>query len=154
MTTLRNDLHQTRDFATPEQETLLNLMRTSGQLAGPFDRIFKAHDLSQSLYNVLRILRGQDGAGLACSHIGERMVTRVPDVTRLIDKLIKLGFASRERSAGDRRVVLISITRQGLALLAKMDKPVIEQHQAALGHLSAQELKDLNRLLVKARQTP
>ena len=152
MSTLRKDLQLSRDFDSPEQEALLNLLRTAGHLAGDLDRIFKTYGLSQPLYNVLRILRGQQGEGLACSHIGERMVTRVPDVTRLIDKLIKLGFASRERSTSDRRVVLISITRPGLALLAKMDKPVNEQDRAALAHLSARELKDLNRLLVKARQ--
>ncbi len=152
MSTLRKDLQLSRDFDSPEQEALLNLLRTAGHLAGDLDRIFKTYGLSQPLYNVLRILRGQQGEGLPCSHIGERMVTRVPDVTRLIDKLIKLGFASRERSTTDRRVVLISITRPGLALLAKMDKPVNEQDRAALAHLSARELKDLNRLLVKARQ--
>ena len=88
---------------------------------------------------------------MACSHIGERMVSRVPDVTRLIDKLIKLDLATRERSATDRRVVLISITSRGQALLAKLDGPTTELHQTILGHMSARELKELNRLLVKAR---
>ena len=151
MSTLRKDLKQSRDFESIEQETLLNMLRTAGHVAGPFDRMFKEHQLSQPLYNVLRILRGQQGEGLACSHIGDRMVTRVPDVTRLIDKLIKLGLASRERSATDRRVVLISITPRGQALLAKMDRPTTELHNAILGHMSAPELKELNRLLVKAR---
>ncbi|MDX2472153.1 MAG: MarR family transcriptional regulator [Candidatus Krumholzibacteria bacterium] len=151
MSTLRKDLKQSRDFESIEQETLLNMLRTAGHVAGPFDRMFKEHQLSQPLYNVLRILRGQQGEGLACSHIGDRMVTRVPDVTRLIDKLIKLGLASRERSATDRRVVLISITSRGQALLAKLDGPTTELHQTILGHMSARELKELNRLLVKAR---
>ncbi len=153
MSTLRKDLKQNLAFESQEQETLLNLMRTTGFLAGPFDRIFKQRGLSAPLYNVLRILRGQKGEGLACSLIGERMVTRVPDVTRLVDKLIKLDLASRERSATDRRVVLISITPAGLALLADMDGPTSDMHHEALGHMSARELKDLNRLLVKARQT-
>ncbi len=80
------------------------------------------------------------------------MVNRVPDVTRLVDNLIKQGLAVRERSATDRRVVIISITPSGLALLAELDEPTTEMHRSALGHMNDRELKDLNRLLVKARQ--
>lgn len=151
MSNLSKDLQQSRGFESAEQEALLNIVRTAGHLAEPFDRLFKEHQLSQPLFNVLRILRGQQGEGLACSHIGERMVSRVPDVTRLIDKLIKLDLATRERSAADRRVVLISITPRGQALLATLDGPTTELHQTILGHMSARELKELNRLLVKAR---
>lgn len=151
MASLRSELHQNRDFESLEQEAYLNLQRTVGVINGPFLQLFKANQLRPSQYNILRILRGQEGQGLACSHIGERMVTRDPDVTRLVDKLLKMGLVRRVRSDSDRRVVLISITDEGQNLLAEMDDPVRELHHAALGHLTGVELEELNRLLVKAR---
>ncbi len=153
MSRLRKELQQTRPFQSLEQETQLNLLRTAGVLQAPFEQLFKEHQLSEPLYNVLRILRGQDGTGLACSHIGDRMLTRVPDITRLVDRLIKRDLAVRERSADDRRVVLISITKTGLALLAQLDEPLNALHKKSLGHLSAREMKELNKLLVKARKS-
>lgn len=153
MSRLRKELQQTRSFESPEQEVFLNLQRTAGLLAGPFDGVLKRQELSPSLYNVLRILRGQAGQGLACSHIGERMVTRVPDVTRLVDKLVRMELVQRERSGDDRRVVLITIRQRGLDLLAQLDQPMAALHKKGLGHLSARELKELNHLLVKARST-
>ncbi len=153
MSTLRRELQQTRDFDSLEQETFLNLQRTAGLLAGPLDQMLKEHGLSPSQYNVLRILRGQAGEGLACTPIGERMVSRVPDVTRLVDKLIRLGLAVRQRSTDDRRVVLISITSAGLKVLKQLDKPLAAVHRQSLAHMSAAELRKLNKLLVKARTT-
>jgi DNA-binding MarR family transcriptional regulator len=151
MASLKSELLQNKDFESLEQETYLNLQRTVGILNGPFLQLFKQNDLRHSLYNILRILRGQKGQGLACSHIAERMVTRDPDVTRLIDKLMKKGLVQRHRSDTDRRVVLISITEEGMNLLDEMDGPVKELHHLALGHMTRAELEELNRLLVKAR---
>lgn len=153
MSRLKKELKLTRSFESAEQEAFLNLQRTASQLAGPFEAMLKKQNLSTSLYNVLRILRGQAGQGLACSHIGERMVTRVPDITRLVDKLIRMGLVQRERSAADRRVVLITIRQQGLDLLARLDRPLAELHRKTLGHLASGELKEFNNLLVKARTT-
>ncbi len=153
MTPLRKELSQSRDFESLEEETYLSLLRTSGILAAPFDRMFQARQLSPPLYNVLRILRGQSGQGLACSHIGERMVTRVPDITRLVDRLVRMGLAERERSREDRRVVRISITDQGLAELELLEAPLVEALEQSLGHMSAREMKELIRLLAKARKT-
>lgn len=152
MASLKSELQQNRDFESLEQETYLNLQRTAGILDGPFVKLFKENELRPSLYNILRILRGQRGRGLACSHIGERMVSRDPDVTRLIDKLLTLGLVQRVRSETDRRVVLISITPAGMDLLARLDDAVSNLHHAALGHLTRGELEELNRLLVKARR--
>jgi DNA-binding MarR family transcriptional regulator len=151
MADLKSELKQTRDFESLEQEAALNIQRTASQISGPYDRLFKDTGLSGGLYNILRILRGQKGGGLACSHIGERMVTRDPDVTRLTDKLLKMGLVSRDRSTTDRRVVLISLTTEGNRVLAKLDQPISELNKRVLGHLSRTELKELNRLLVKAR---
>ena len=151
LASLKSELKQSRSFESPEQEAYLNLQRTTSLLGAPFLKLMKEHGLSLPLYNILRILRGQRGGGLACSHISERMVTRDPDVTRLVDKLEKSDLVKRERSTTDRRVVLISITRKGLNLLAKLDKPLLDLHIETLGHLTRAELKELNRLLVKAR---
>ena len=154
MSKLQQELRQSRAFTSPRQEAFLNLVRTVGQVSGPFARLFKEHGLSLPAYNVLRILRGQDGEGLACSQIGERMVSRDPDITRLVDRLVRSDLARRERSATDRRMVLITITAAGLALLAELEAPVVALHDEVLGHLSDRELKELNRLLVKARTCP
>lgn len=152
MASLKAELKQERDFESGEQEALLNLQRTVGVVSGPFFKLFKSNDLSPALYNILRILRGQKGQGLSCSSIGGRMVTRDPDVTRLADKLLKMKLVRRDRSTEDRRVVLISLTAKGKALLKEMDGPVRSLHELTLGHMTKVELKELNRLLVKARR--
>ena len=151
MASLKTELKQTRDFESPEQEAFLNLQRTTALLVGPFATRLKEHGLSHSLSHILRILRGQRGNGLSCTEISERMVTRDPDVTRLIDRLEKAELVRRERSTTDRRVVLTSITEAGLALLEGLDSPMLALHRETLGHLSRKDLKDLNRLLVLAR---
>ena len=151
MAALKSELQQSKDFESLEQEAVLNLQRTASIISGPYEKLFKANNLSSGLYNILRILRGQKGQGLACSHIAERMVSRDPDVTRLTDKLLKMELVQRARSTTDRRVVLISLTRTGEKMLAALDRPVGALHHESLGHLTRDELHELNRLLVKAR---
>ena len=150
--TLREELRMTRSFSSPEEELNLNLQRTVGLLGKPLFRFLKAHGLSLAQYNILRILRGQPGRRLPCRQIGLRMVTREPDVTRLLDRLEKDGLVERVRSESDRRVVMISITSAGLELLASLDEPMRLIHKESLGHLARVEIRELNRLLVKARQ--
>jgi DNA-binding MarR family transcriptional regulator len=115
-------------------------------------RFLKAYGLSPAQYNILRILRGQTDGQLACSQIGLRMVTREPDVTRLLDRLEKDGLVGRVRSDTDRRVVRISITTAGRSLLVELDEPMRQIHRNSLGHLTRAEIREMNRLLVKARQ--
>ncbi|MCA9099645.1 MAG: MarR family transcriptional regulator [Planctomycetales bacterium] len=150
--TLQQQLNKRHGFAVPEEEVYLNVQRTHGVLAGPLAQLFKRHDLSAPLYNILRILRGVGAQGLPCSQIGQRMVTREPDVTRLIDRLERAGWVARRRSDADRRVVNVVISRSGLKLVDRLDKPVAELHREELGHLTREEMRELNRLLVKARQ--
>ncbi len=156
-TTLQHELGKRKPFDAPEQEAFLNVIRTASVLTSAFQRLFRAHKLSESTYNALRILRGsttdaESHGTRTCSQIGEHLVAQVPDVTRLIDRLEQLGFAERVRCDKDRRVVHVRITRKGLDVLAKLDEPVLELHRAQLGHMSRGELSDLSRLLVKARQ--
>lgn len=155
MSGLQHEIGKRAPFEHVEQEAYLNLLRTKSVLEGELHALFKARGLSEATYNALRILRGELRAGVegvACQVIGERLITRVPDVTRLIDRLERAGLARRARTPSDRRVVLVSITKKGLSLLESIDKPLLELHKRQLRHLERSELETLNRLLVKARR--
>lgn len=149
---LKDELKQSRPFASPEEETYLALLRTSDQLNHAVEKFMRGHGITPAQYNVLRILRGASPGGLPCSEVGKRLVTRVPDVTRLLDRLEKKGWASRERRDRDRRVVTIKLTEEGKRLAAKLDEPVLRMHQTLLGHVSAGELATLCDLLAKIRR--
>lgn len=101
-------------------------------------------------YNVLRILRGSPEA-LPCGEIGSRMITRDPDITRLLDRLENRGLISRRREPEDRRTVLTRITREGMEVLARLDEPVQAAHRRQLAHLGRERLKSLCELLRTAR---
>lgn len=148
---LQNELRKKRPFDVPEEEAFLNLQRTLDHLAAPFEQLFRENGITDSQYNVLRILRGVGVDGLPCSEIAERMVSRDPDITRLVDRLEKSGLVQRARIARDRRVILVRLTPAGLKLVDRLDKPVIELHRGQLGHLNRAELGLLNALLVKGR---
>jgi DNA-binding MarR family transcriptional regulator len=100
---------------------------------------------------VLRILRGSGDDGRPATEIGPDMVVRVPDVTRLVDRLERDGYVERTRCSRDRRVVWVCITQAGLDLLKTLDPAVLDLHKAQLGHLTQKELSTLSRLLTKAR---
>ena len=112
--------------------------------------LLKKEDLSATQYNVLRILRGSL-QGLPCGEIASRMITRDPDVTRLLDRLEKRGLILRWRETKDRRVVMVKITPEGIGLLGRMDQPVQELHRQQLGHLGKERLRELGELLQEAR---
>lgn len=154
---LQHEIRKRRPFDLPEEEALLNLQRTAALLASQAQRLMKAFDTTDSQYNALRILRGakQGGdAALPCLEIADRMITPVPDITRLVDRLEQGGFVERRRTKEDRRVVLVAITRTGLDLLARLDKPLLGLVKQQLSHMTRSELATLNRLLVKARRPP
>lgn len=136
----------------PEIAAYLNIIRTADQLTSETQVFLKGHGVTSQQYNVLRILRGAAPAGLPILEIGNRMVTRVPDVTRLVDRMEASGLVVRSRSDQDRRVVRVLITEKGLALAVELMQPIEAVHRSQLGHLSIEELADLNRLLEKARQ--
>jgi len=133
-----------------EEATYLELLRTSDLLTRALAPVLKAEDLSATQYNVLRILRGAGGP-LPCSEIANRMITRDPDITRLLDRLDARGFVSRSRDAEDRRTVLARITPQGLRMLTKLDTPIQDAHRRVLGHLGRERLAELGELLRQAR---
>lgn len=149
---LQNELKKKRPFESAEQEAALNILRTSDQLQNRFLRLFRQYGVTPSQYNILRILRGE-GKPMPCLEIGERMIQVVPAMTGLIDRLEKQNLVRRDRCSEDRRVIYIALTGDGEKLLAELDQPVIDLHQALLGHLSAAELQELSRLLEKSRQS-
>lgn len=148
---LQKEIKQTKPFGSLEEEVILNLSRTNEYLGTRAAEVFKRADLTGTQYNALRILRGAGREGLSCREIGERMVTTVPDVTRLLDRLEARGLISRERPAHNRRQVITRVTDEGLRLLAELDEPVAENHRRLAGHLGEKQLKTLNRLLEALR---
>ncbi len=155
---LAEEIKKRLPFDSPAEEAYLNLARTYAQLTGPSEGLFKRHGISPAKYNILRILRGAvstgecDKHGLPSLEIAQRMITRVPDITRLVDGLEEASLVHRLRCKLDRRIVYVGITRKGLELLERLDKPLNELVLGLLGHMDDQELADLSRLLVKARK--
>jgi DNA-binding MarR family transcriptional regulator len=139
-----------RRVGSAEESAFLELMRTTDMLSRGLAPLLKAEELSSTQYNVLRILRGSP-EGLPCGEIGNRMITRDPDITRLLDRLEKRGLVSRCRETKDRRMVLTRITGAGLELLARLDEPVQDIHRAQLGHLGRERLQSLVELVRAAR---
>ncbi|PYX49547.1 MAG: MarR family transcriptional regulator [Acidobacteria bacterium] len=130
----------------PEEVVFLQLLRTTDMLSRGLVQVLKGEDVSTTQYNVLRILRGAPD-GLPCSQIASRMISRDPDITRLLDRLEKRGLIARCRETKDRRTVMTRITREGLELLGRLDEPVQATHRKQLGHLGRERLRDLGELL-------
>lgn len=148
---LQKDLKKKQPFEQPAQEAILNLLRTNDLFQNRFGRLFRQYDITDSQYNVLRILRGE-GQPLPSLEIASRMVQVVPAITGLIDRLEKQALVARRRCVEDRRVVYVELTAKAKKLLTELDGPVTELQQELIGHLTPAELAELSRLLVKARQ--
>ena len=150
---LGREIGKTGPFESLEQEVFLNCMRTADWLARGGAATLKPAGLSAAQYNVLRILRGVGNSGISCQEIANRMITRDPDLTRLLDRLEKRGLVTRQRQHDDRRVVKVFVTVQGLALLAGLDVPIQETHRRQLSHLGADKLRQFLNLLELARES-
>jgi DNA-binding MarR family transcriptional regulator len=151
---LQKELKQAKPFKSLEEEVVLNVARTAEFLAASSVEVFRRADLTATQYNALRILRGAGGEGLSCGEIGERMVTKDSDITRLLDRLEGRGLISRERPSTNRRLVIARITEAGLRVLAELDEPVEESHRRLASHLGKERLKRLNELLEALRGRP
>jgi DNA-binding MarR family transcriptional regulator len=137
---------------SPEQVVFLGVLKTADALQAELAEVLKAGELSPTQYNVLRILRAAGEGGLPCGRIAQKMLTRDPDMTRLLDRLEKRGLIGRDRDQADRRVVRAHITAAGRKLLAGLDEPVTRLHRGQLGHLGQRDLKALAELLRRARE--
>jgi len=149
---LQREIRQRRPFRSRQEGAFLNLQRTAAVLEQSLSRWLKEVScLTPTQYNALRILRGAHPQALRCSEVGERMVTPVPDVTRLLDRLESAGLVSRCRDTGDRRVVQVAISERGLAQLAELDEPITEHVRGLLAPLADAELDGLVAMLERVR---
>ena len=126
------------------------ILTASRRVQDDFHELFREQGLNEPKYDVLRILRNAGPPGLPCRAIGERLYTRVPDVTRLVDGLERPGLVRRSRSDEDRRVVRVALTRKGLQFLRELDQPVLDVHARQFAGWTDDELNALVRLLGKA----
>lgn len=150
-TPLTREIRQNKPFATVEEEVFLNVLRTGDVLLRAEVDVLRTADLSFPQYNVLRILRGAGPEGLPTGGIAERMVSRDPDLTRLLDRLERRGLVRRSRDSADRRVIIATITQAGIKLISGLDRKVSGVHRNQLSHMSPTQLKELGELLVLAR---
>lgn len=152
MMSLKIEIEQQRPFSSPEEEALLNLLRTADMLQRELQHRTRAWGVTSTQYNVLRILRGAQPDGLTCAAIGSRMITAEPDITRLLSRLKALKLIRQKRDRSDRRVVRTQISPAGLELLRKMDPEIERGPRELLGHLGPDQLSELTRLLELARK--
>jgi DNA-binding MarR family transcriptional regulator len=151
---LAQEIRQQKPFSFREEEAYLNLGRTWAFLQAPIAELLKAHQLTGTQYNMLRILRGAGDAGVTCSQATERMITPDPDVTRLLDRLEARGLIVRSRSNEDRRTVITRITREGLDLVDRIDEPLHAAMRKHLGHIGPKQLDQLIAILEALRDPP
>jgi DNA-binding MarR family transcriptional regulator len=148
---LQQEIRQTKAIRLLEEEATLNIMRTADVLMQTLVDVLKPYSLSATQYNVLRILRGAGETGASCKDVGSRMVTRDPDITRLMDRLEKRGLLTRDRAKEDRRFVTHRLTKAGLELVNEMDRPVESAHRKIMHHMRPEQLRELVALLEEVR---
>lgn len=148
---LQHELRQRRPFRSLAHEAFLSVARTEAVLREGIERLLEPHELTLTQYNVLRVLRGAEPEGLCRNEVRDRLVTRMPDVTRLLDRMEAAGLIQRVRSSADRRLVNATLTPKGRRLVDALDAPMAKAHERQLGHLDAGQLRTLIDLLAMAR---
>lgn len=148
---LKDEIKQNADFSGAEEEAMLNVIRTAEHIGAKLAELLKPFGLTATQYNALRILRGAGQDGLMCGEIGERMLTRESDITRLLDRLETRGLILRLRPPANRRAVITTITIAGEQLLAQLDQPVTDGNRSAAAKLSQGQLRELIDLLEALR---
>ncbi len=149
---LQAELKQRKPFSSLEQEASLSIARTAALLDHATAAALKPHGLTPTQYNALRILRGAGADGLCRNEVRDRLVARVPDATRLLDRLGDTGLVVRAREGEDQRFVRTRITQAGLELLGELDRTISDLHNRQLGHLGEQKLGTLIDLLGEVRE--
>jgi DNA-binding MarR family transcriptional regulator len=144
--------HRPRSFDSTEQEVYLNLWRSYDRLRALEDELFARYDLTAQQYNALRLLKAEHPRGVATLALASRLISRAPDITRLLDRLEERGLVRRDRPAENRRRVLVALTDAGLALLRQMAQPVRDCADRQLGHLGEEQQRQLIALLQAARR--
>ena len=152
MTDLRTEIKQTRPFGSLAEEAYLSVIRTAAMLSHSFNDAVKDRGITGTQYNALRVLRGAGSQGLCRNEVRDRLVARVPDATRLLDRLDRMGLIERAREGGDRRFVRTRITAAGLELLAALDEPTLALHERQFSAAGEADLRALIATLERVRQ--
>ena len=150
-TAVKRGSTKAKRFDSPQQEVYLSLWRTYDRLRAVEDELFARHNLTAQQYNALRLLRAAHPEPVPTLSVAQRLISRAPDITRLLDRLHERGLVARERPPENRRTVMVAITAAGLTLLDELAAEVRACHDQQLGHLSAAEMRTLVELLKKAR---
>ena len=150
---LRREIRQERPFRSREQEAFLTVVRTAAVLSDAFEQVLRPSGLTAAQYNVLRILQGSEPDGLCRNDLRDRLITRMPDVTRLLDRMEEAGLVTRRRDAEDRRLVTTWITARGERVLAELDAAVAEEHRRRFASLEPAQLATLVELLDRVRSS-
>jgi len=138
---------QSGSAESSEQDTYRLLIRTASRLEAELNRVFRPFDLTSATFNILRALERAGGEGRSCGDIAQQLIAEVPDMTRLLDRLERLGYVVRERSRVDRRMVKVSVTEKGLDAVRALEDPVRECHRRQLGHMKPERLEQLQSAL-------
>jgi len=152
MSRIQAEIKQTKPFPVAEEEAAVALQRTADLMAQQINAVLKPHGISPAQYNVLRILRGAGEDGLPCGEVGNRMITRDPDMTRLLDRMETRGLVERTREKKDRRVITARITPEGETMVGQLDGPVAELSVRQFSALTKAQLKTLVDLLDQLRE--
>ncbi len=150
---IQQEIQQNKPFGSVAEEAFIALSRTADVVSQRYEKFLKKWGISGTQYNVLRILRGAGAEGLRCGEIGERMISHDPDITRLLDRIEKLGWIERARDSKDRRVVLTRISRKGLDLLKQIDKPIHEFTRELGQHVTEERFRLLLEVLEEVRNS-
>ncbi len=153
LTPLAAELGKRNPFPTAREEAFVSIVRTASVLKGQVNRVLRAFQLTEPSYNVLRILRGAGGDGRCGHEISEQVISEVPDMTRLIDRLQKLGLCERRRVDGDRRLVRVFITETGRGLLNQLDDVINDLHAAQFASVADERLEELLQILGEVRES-
>lgn len=147
---LEQEIKQTKPFKSNYEKTLVNIMFTNNWIHFKQNKYLKKFDISIQQYNVLRILNGQKDKPITINEIIDRMLDKMSNASRLVDKLFAKEYVSREQKPGNRRACDVKITQKGISFLEDVTKS-IKGIEKDMGSLSETEYEDLNRLLDKIR---
>ncbi|MCF8463690.1 MAG: MarR family transcriptional regulator [Flavobacteriales bacterium] len=147
---LEEDIKQEKGFISERHKALVNIIYTEGWLRNRMSETLKPFDLTSQQYNVLRILRGSSPKALSTSCIRDRMLDKMSDASRIVDRLHKKGWLEKKTCAADKRLVDVHITKSGLELLRKIDAPINDMGQL-FSSITEEEATTLNLILDKLR---
>jgi DNA-binding MarR family transcriptional regulator len=151
MANLQAEIKQTKPFASPTAEALLSVMRTAAVLEHHLSEVLKPYGITPTQYNVLRILRGAGNSGLCGREVAERLVSKVPDISRLLDRMEEMQLVDRERDPADRRHVTSRISSKGVRVLQQATPQLEAAEETRFAGLEPEQVKLLIEALAQVR---